>query len=206
MNNNIIEICAIFPDTGQRVVLNNTLTEGDDTICIHFPHTVILESVSVSILGVTMPFQFFDDEPELGRMGKRASINKSTMGRDWVDVYTPWVQGTTQKFANDVKKSIEPSHRKWDKEKGCWHIHMMYLEDIVEILKRYFEDVTSNLLDEETAMPDNVFEILFEDLKNNPELLKKTYRNLQNALHPDHAGSAELSSKLNQAYEKFRDI
>jgi intergrase/recombinase len=125
----------------------------------------------------------------------RASINKSYM-KGWVDVVSPYKKD----YVEDLKTVIQPSHRKWDPVKLVWHVNEMFLEELVGLLKMHFDEVITDLAEEEKTV-DNIFKPVFEALKNDKDSCDKVYRALAFALHPDHGGTTEQMTKLNQAHD-----
>ena len=133
----------------------------------------------------------------------RAAINRSDI-KGWLDVVTPYVPAIMADFLDELKSTIQPSHRKWDPDTKVWHVSDMFLEELIGMLKKYFDDVVTDLL-EEPSVPDNMFMPVFEALKGLPDgTLDKVYRQLSQALHPDKGGSNELQKKLNDAYSEVK--
>ena len=127
----------------------------------------------------------------------RASINRSTM-QGWVDVISPF----NSRYIEDLKTVIQPSHRKWDPDQRVWHVNEIFLEELVGLLKMHFDEVVTDLTEPPT---DNMFVPLFAALQGMPDgTMDKVYRTLSQALHPDHGGSTELMSKLNNAYDEVK--
>lgn len=149
-----------------------------------------------------MPYQRFTGTKKSTYSGPtRAAINRSTMA-GWVDLHTPF----DKKFVDELKNQIQPSHRKWDPGQGVWHVNELFLDVVVELTKRYFDEVTTDLLQQPSiAVPENMFMPVLQALKSMPDgALDKVYRTLATALHPDHGGSNELMTKLNQAYQQIK--
>jgi len=126
----------------------------------------------------------------------RASINKSAM-TGWVELVTPF----NELFVAELKSSIQPPHRKWEPIGKVWQVNDIYLDKVVPMLKKYFDEVTTDLLQKE-PVPSNLFKPLFAILGELPNgTIDKVYRSLAFALHPDKGGNNELMAKLNEAYE-----
>ena len=116
----------------------------------------------------------------------------------WVNVVTPW----SQKFVDDIKTSIQPSHRKWNPDAKFWEVQEMHMELLITILQKHFDEVETDLKTD-TQVPDNLFKPVFEALKQLPNgQLNKVYLSLAKACHPDAGGNNELMSKVNQAYQE----
>lgn len=128
----------------------------------------------------------------------RAAINKSTIS-GWFDIVTPY----NKRFVEELKNAIPGSQRRWKPEEKVWQIHELYLDKTVELLKRFFDEVTTNIFnnDDEPTI-DNLFVPLFDILPD--DTIDKVYTSLARALHPDVGGNAEQMSKLNQAYQAKR--
>jgi len=126
----------------------------------------------------------------------RAAVNRSVL-TGWVDLVTPYNAG----FVRDLKESIQTSHRKWNPDMKVWQVNQIYLDKAVLLLKKYFDEVTTDLLTE-PEVPANLFKPIFEILRKLPNgNMDKIYRTLAMAVHPDHGGSDELMKKLNEAYQ-----
>lgn len=129
----------------------------------------------------------------------KAAINRSKM-TGWVDVVTPYLPD----FVDELKSSIQPSHRQWDPAHKVWHVNELFLNELIPMLKRYFDEVTTDLLDSEETS-DNAFKAIFDILKKMPNgNIDKIYQQLAFALHPDRGGSNEQMRLLNEAYEKVK--
>jgi len=148
-----------------------------------------------------MPYQRFNSYKKTEYKGPtKAAIVRSSLGQGWVDVVSPY----DRDYVEELKSSIQPSHRKWDPQSQVWHVNELYLEELVALLKKHFDEVTTNLLSEE-PVPSNLFRPVFEALKDLPNgNLDKVYKQLAVAVHPDHGGSDELMKKLNEAYQETR--
>lgn len=126
----------------------------------------------------------------------RASILESaTPG--FVTVVTPYHAG----FVSDIKTFIDYPFRKYDPATKHWMVDKTYLETLVIILEKHFDEINTNLLSEQ-ASDGNLFAQLFEILPN--EHRDKVYRVLAQVFHPDKGGSTEQMSQLNEAYQQRR--
>jgi hypothetical protein len=149
-----------------------------------------------------MPFQRFTGSSKNYKTDykgpTRAAINRSEQ-RGWVDVHTPF----NSDFVKKLKDNIQPSHRKWNPQQGVWHVNELFLDVVVELTKHYFDEVTTDLLNEEpTQLPANMFLPVMQALPK--DTVDKVYKALAVAIHPDHGGSNELMSQLNQAYQSVK--
>ena len=124
---------------------------------------------------------------------KKAAILKSDIKGQY-ELVTPW----DQDFLDELKSTIQPSSRHWNTETKRWIISEIVLEDVVRIMKRHFDEVTTDLAQPETN--GNLFEQVFAVIPK--EYMPQIYRALAQAVHPDHGGSEEMFKQLNNAYEK----
>jgi len=124
----------------------------------------------------------------------RSAINKSQMD-GWVDLVTPY----NARFVEQLKLLVQPSHRRWDPVLKVWHVNELYLEDVIDLLGHFFDEVTTNLtVYDNNSSSDNVFKDVFRILPD--DCKSKVYKSLAFALHPDKGGSQELMAKLNEAF------
>mgnify|MGYP001572623597 CR=1 FL=1 len=129
---------------------------------------------------------------------KAAILKDSVPG--WLKVVTPYQKD----FVEDLKTIIQPSHRKWDPIERVWHVNELFLEELAGLLKMYFDEVSTDL-GQPSQPPDNMFIQVFSALKGMPNNnLDGVYRALAIAVHPDHGGSDDLMTKLNQAYQEAK--
>ena len=145
-----------------------------------------------------MPYERFHQTKE-HKGPTRAAVNRSNMP-GWVDLTTPY----NEDFVRDLKDSIQSSHRKWEPIGKVWQVNQIYLDKVVPLLKKYFDEVTTDLLQEE-PVSSNLFRPVFDVLKGLPNgNLDRIYRSLAMACHPDQGGSEELMTKLNSAYDEVK--
>lgn len=123
----------------------------------------------------------------------KAGIYKSDK-ESWVRVVAPW----NQDFLDELKDTFQPSFRRWDPDAKHWLINDIYLEDIILLCKKYFDDVETDLTSE--SSDSNPF-IAVLDLIPIQDL-DKIYKTLAFAVHPDRGGSDKSMKLLNEAYEK----
>ena len=122
----------------------------------------------------------------------------------WLKIIVPWIPGKTPDFVDELKSTIQPSHRSWNPDTKAWAVNEIFLEELIPMLQRYFDEIETDLTTEPTA-PENLFKPIFEALKGLPNgNLDKVYKQLAVAVHPDHGGSDELMTKLNQAYQESK--
>jgi len=124
----------------------------------------------------------------------KAAILKSKR-EHWVDIVAPY----NPDFVDQIKSDIQPSHRTYNPDTKRWSVNDIFLEDIIIMLKTYFNEVETDLTTEPTE-PENLFTEVFKVI--NGQYRDKVYHALAQALHPDHGGSDELMTKLNQAYQE----
>ena len=127
----------------------------------------------------------------------KAGIYKSDK-ENWVRVVAPW----NQDFLDELKDTFQPSFRRWEPEAKQWLINDIYLEDIILLCKKYFDDVETDLTSDEPTR-ENLFAQVFEVIPKSYQ--KLVYRALTQAIHPDHGGSNGLMAQLNNAYEDISE-
>ena len=125
----------------------------------------------------------------------KAAILKDTIP-GWIKVLTPYKAD----FVDELKSTVQPSHRVWEPVEKVWRVHDIYLEELIGMLKRHFDEVTQDLVGAE-EVSGNMFEKLFEVITNGTG--EKVYRVLSLALHPDHGGN-EGMKQLNAAWQKAK--
>ena len=145
-----------------------------------------------------MPYEKFYTKKE-HKGPTRAAINRSVL-TGWIDLVTPYSEG----FVRDLKDSIQPGHRKWNPDAKVWQVNQIYLDKVIPLLRKYFDEVTTDLLAEPEA-PANLFRPVFDVLKRLPNgSADKIYRSLAMAVHPDHGGTDTLMKLLNAAYQEIQ--
>ena len=70
----------------------------------------------------------------------RAVISKSDK-EGWLKVVAPY----NANFVDDLKSTIQPGHRSWDPDAKAWGVNEVYLEDLVAMCQRHFNDVETDL-------------------------------------------------------------
>lgn len=131
---------------------------------------------------------------------REASILRSAKD-GWVNVSMPYDPPCIE----DIKSWIETSGRMWNPITKFWEVKEIHLETLVSILKKHFGDKVTQNLTTEVASPKNLFVPVFEALKKLPNGdIKRVYRLLAQAFHPDAGGTNELMSKLNEAYSEVK--
>ena len=127
----------------------------------------------------------------------RASITRSLTMPSWLEVATPY----RYQFVDELKSEIQTPHRKWNPDTKMWLVHESWVEELVKICARYFDEVISDLVDDDSSNG-NLFDQVFTVVDG--QYRDKVYFALAQALHPDHGGSLEIMKKLNEAYEKAK--
>jgi len=146
-----------------------------------------------------MPYQRFSNRPGIYWNYKpytgptRASILRGNSS-DWIKVISPF----DQRYVDELKTMIQPTHRRWDATEKVWHVHTLFLDTVVMLTKKFFDEVTTDLIDSPTD-DGNLFRQVFETIPK--DYIDKVYFALSQACHPDHGGTNEMMSQLNQAYE-----
>lgn len=49
-------------------------------------------------------------------------------------------QDVCQEFIDEVKEAVPKTHRKYDNQTNIWTVDNKYLDKVVELKKKYFED------------------------------------------------------------------
>ena len=123
----------------------------------------------------------------------KAAILKSPK-EGWLKVVTPY----NENFVDELKSTVQPPHRQWNPEEKYWLVNELYLEDLIIILKRHYDEVSTDLLESEEV--NNPFGIVFDLIS--PQDLDKIYKALAFAVHPDRGGSEKSMKLLNEAYQR----
>jgi hypothetical protein len=127
----------------------------------------------------------------------QARILKSKRA-NWFDISTPY----NADFVSNIKTLFATSMRSYNPDTKMWSIHSAALGEIVNLLNIYFDEVI-NCVDEVKALPTgDIFGELFKMVPK--EYADKVYLALSQAVHPDHGGSNEDMTKLNQAYQNVK--
>ena len=127
----------------------------------------------------------------------KAAILRSKM-TGWVDLVTPY----RADFVDALKSQIQPSHRQWDPAMKVWHVQDMFLEKVIDMLGKYFDEVTTDLVEEKSAISGNLWTEVFKAIPK--DTADKVYYALAMAVHPDHGGSNEQMTLLNKAYQECK--
>ena len=139
--------------------------------------------------------QYQKTKAQFSGPSKAAILKGKTDG--WIKILTPYKAD----FVDELKSTVQPSHRSWDPVEKVWHVHDIYLEQLIGMLKRHYDEVTQDLVVEE-EVSGNMFEKLFDVITNGTA--EKVHRVLSLALHPDHGGSEEMMKQLNAAWSKVK--
>ena len=123
----------------------------------------------------------------------KAALLKSNR-ENWIDIVAPY----NADFVDQIKSEIQPSHRTYNPDTKRWSVNDIFLEEVIVMLKKHFDDVETDLT---TEQPDNLFAQVFSVLPDG-DYVDKVYHALAQAIHPDHGGSEQLMKQLNQAYQE----
>lgn len=135
-------------------------------------------------------------------------------------VCTVWVEGTwilirsayhktlTPNFNQELKDRIQHGARRWDPDQKVWKVDPSYEQILLEILNRWFEEVT--IL--ETNAPPAPAPALAADtdaiakmVRLCPDaVLPKVYRTIAAALHPNAGGDEEKMRELNMLWTQIK--
>jgi len=104
-------------------------------------------------------------------------------------------------FVDDLKSSLPGHHRMWDKGAGHWLVNEAYLEDLVNVCRKYFNEVVTDLGEEE------VTEGMYGELLRAcpPANQDKLYAALAFAFHPDRGGDTEIMKQINLAHQNIKE-
>lgn len=111
-------------------------------------------------------------------------------------------------FIKDFKELVPAQHRSWKpKPEKIWTCNPAYLDDLHRLCQRYFTEVT--ILEAEvgngnSAVVDGMdpYRLLLSHCPD--EYLKKIYRAIINAVHPDKGGSPGAAADVNTAWKAIR--
>lgn len=127
----------------------------------------------------------------------KAAILRSKKDK-WIDIITPY----SRDFVDNLKETVQPGHRKWDPDNKIWTVSEIYLEQVANLLKQYFDEVETDLL-EPMAQPENIFVPILSLIRD--EDLDRVYKLLCFAVHPDRGGNEESMKLLNIAYSERKN-
>lgn len=111
-------------------------------------------------------------------------------------------------FVEAFKRMVPGRHRSWmPKPDKMWTCEPAYLEELHELCIRFYDDVSILEGDgdsgEAAGIEGNPYEELFKHASD--EFLKKVYRSLIKACHPDHGGNPKKASAVNAAWKRIRE-
>lgn len=119
----------------------------------------------------------------------------------WIYVRTPY----DRKFVDDLKKNISAAHRRWDPVDKIWKVDPSQDDLLVGIVKRYFGEPTV-LEDKEVvvvaAQDSDPYAALLRLAPD--DVVKKCFRLIASAIHPDKGGKAKAMERANQAWQAIR--
>lgn len=119
----------------------------------------------------------------------------------WIYVRAPF----DQEFVDELKKRISPAHRRWDPVEKLWKVDPSQDQRLVKIVKKYFGEPTV-LEDKEVvvvaAQDSDPYAALLRLAPN--DILKKCFRLIASAIHPDKGGKAKAMERANQAWQAIR--
>jgi hypothetical protein len=140
--------------------------------------------------------------PEEGDSGEDMDV-----ARIWYDegvgrlkLRTPWVNGTTTKFVEELKADsrIPIKDRRWNRDLKLWEIEPEHLDVLLEIVARYFEV-------QESLRPtiEDSSRILLDALP--PEALDLVKKQLAKVYHPDKGGDEDTMKTINSAFAQYKE-
>jgi len=126
----------------------------------------------------------------------RAQITKSKR-QGFVTVVSPY----DKRYVENLKFSIPYPHRQWNVNDKTWDVSETYLEELIKLLKLYYDDVSTDLIQHESVNDNPFVEVLKLVAKDD---LDKVYKALAFAVHPDRGGTEESMKRLTEAYEEAK--
>ena len=130
----------------------------------------------------------------------KASILRSDKP-NLVKVITPFLRA----FVTELKEKIPSSHRQWNPTEKHWLVNDTYLEELIELLKKHYQDIETDLLQPREGVNGGSYATLFLLPSSPDELVKSAYKLLSFKFHPDmQGGSDEEMKKLNIAFDNIR--
>jgi hypothetical protein len=124
---------------------------------------------------------------------KIASIRAVDQGM--FEMKTPW----DEDFLAVFKLEVPSKYRTWDKDEKVWYVDGKYLDTVIALLERYFDEVRIPSSDNGGSP----YRTLCLTEKAPMELVKAAHRILAKMHHPDHGGDPEEFLKIQQAYERI---
>lgn len=115
----------------------------------------------------------------------------------WIHVRTPY----NRDFVDDLKAGIEARFRAWDPDDKVWKVNPAKDEVLLRIVKKHYGDPTI-LEDKEIVVVENDGADPYGKLlRLAPDaVLKKCYRLIAAAVHPDAGGTGDQMTQANNAW------
>lgn len=119
----------------------------------------------------------------------------------------PWIVCKTpfnREFVEDLKDEVGYNNRKWDADNKVWKVDVDELDKVEELCRKYFDEV--NFIETEQPSNGGGAESPYHDMLCDvpDEVLKRVYHLIAVGVHPDHGGSTELMSKVNDAWRMIQ--
>lgn len=125
----------------------------------------------------------------------KASIFRADDGGYWLE--TPYQPD----FVRYLKLRLPKYARKWNPERRMWWVAEEHIEEAIEVVRRFFDEVTIPELVEQG----DAWAILWLRPGAPPEVIKAAYRTLAVLHHPDHGGDKTTMQRINLAYERLSE-
>lgn len=112
-------------------------------------------------------------------------------------------------FVEAFKRMVPGKHRSWmPKPDKMWTCEPAYLEELHELCNQFYDDVSILEGDGDEAANDSVEGNPYEALLRyaSDGFLKKVYRSLIEACHPDKGGDPKKASAVNAAWKRIREL
>lgn len=125
------------------------------------------------------------------------------------------------KLIESIKFGVRPqSYRRYDPVTNCWYVHMTWVDFLVNVSKRYYDEVDylqlpldwQSLVTEVNVVcaPAPLLIDYFKQLyvtQNAPEaVIKASFKALARLYHSDTGGTDDLMTQLNIAYDQIRKV
>ena len=119
----------------------------------------------------------------------------------WIFVRTPF----DRSFKDDLKSEIPREFRRWSPEEKVWKVDPSQDGALVDLVTRYFGEPTI-LEDKEIVVVESEDKDPYSSLLSLApnSVLKKVFRLIAAAVHPDAGGSGEKMTQANMAWSLIK--
>jgi hypothetical protein len=117
----------------------------------------------------------------------------------WIVCKTPYLKA----FVEDLKDEVSHHNRKWDANDKVWKVDVDELDKVDELCRKHFDEVT--FIETEQPSGEGAPSPYHDMLCDAPdETLKRVYRLIAVAVHPDQGGDPAIMSKVNDAWRMIQ--